>query len=100
MVETARPSKKPRRGAEHDLLSVVNPDPSNHKEVKSQIHTHLDPSAGDSGAAMVIDYTKFLNDACSTLTSDVWDRFKFYQATGGLLNFGLMSTLVVSFLIL
>ena len=100
MVEPARPPKKPRRGVEHDLLSIVNPGPSNRKEVKSQIHTHLDPSMGDSGATMVMDYTKFLNDACSTLTPDVLDRFKSDQATGGLVNFGLMSTLFASSLIL
>ena len=99
MDEPSRPPKKPRRGAEHESL-VVNPESSNRKEIKTQIHMNLHSSAGDSGAAMVIDYTKFLVDACSTLSPDVWDRFKTGQNTGGIINFMLMSSLVIGILVL
>ena len=52
-------------------------------------------NAGDSGAAMVEDYTRFLVEGCSQIAPDVWDRFKSDQS-GGLLNLGLMSSLIVS----
>ena len=50
---------------------------------------------GDSGTAMVADYTKFLVESCSSIAPEVWDKFKADQ-TGGLLKIRLMSSLVVS----
>ena len=59
----------------------------------------LRPNAGDSGTAMVAYYAKFLVEGCSLIALEVWDRFKSDQ-TIALLNFGLMSSLVVSILVL
>ena len=52
-------------------------------------------NAGDSGTAMVEDYAKFLAEGYSSIAPEVWDRFKSDQI-GGLLNLGLMSSLIVS----
>ena len=52
-------------------------------------------NAEDFGTAMVEDYAKFLAEGCNSIAPEVWDRFKAYQ-TGGLLDLGLMSSLVVS----
>lgn len=73
----------------------MNPALPQHRELKTHLKMKLHLNAGDSGTAIVEDYTKFLAEGCSSITPEMWNRFKSDQ-TGGLLNLGLMSSLVVS----
>ena len=89
MVEVPPPLKKQNRGPEQP------PIPLKARELKTQVHMRLHPDAGDSGTAMVADYVKFLVEGCSSIAPKVWGRFK-ANHIGGLVNLGLMSSLVVS----
>ena len=94
LVDPPHPPKKQKRGPEHEPL-LLNPALPQYRELKTQLKMKLHLNVGDSGTAMVEDYTKFLAEGCSAITPEVWDRFKSDQ-TGGLLNLGLMCSLVVS----
>lgn len=97
LVESPRLPKKQKRGTEHEP-SLLDPVPRKPREVKTQFHMKLHPNAEDFGTAVVVGYSKFLVEGCSAIAPEVWDRFKSNQ-TGALLNFGLMSSLVVSILL-
>ena len=94
LVEPPRPPKRQKRGPE-PLSSPLDPAIPQHRELNTQLKMKLHLNAGDSGTAMVEDYTRFLVEGCSQIAPDVWDRFKSDQS-GGLLNLGLMSSLIVS----
>ena len=94
LVEPPRPPKKQKRGPE-PLSSPLDPAIPQHRELNTQLKMKLHLNAGDSGTAMVEDYTRFLVEGYSQISPDVWDRFKSDQS-GGLLNLGLMFSLIVS----
>ena len=92
MEEPPRPPKKQKRGL--DPLSLDSAVPQ-YRDLNIPLEMKLHLNAGDSGTAMVEDYTRFLVEGCNQISPDVWDRFKSDQS-GGLLNLGLMSSLIVS----
>ena len=97
MEDPSRPPKKPKRTEDQPSIvpTAANSEAAKSRTLRTQLQMELHPNVGDSGSAMSIDYTKFLVEGMISIAPEVWDRFKSDQ-TGSLLNFGLMSSLIVS----